>query len=57
MSRPLEFMEPHTAEWHREAGKLAREFCPPINPCQDCGAPVVRGYCCTRCRSANPEGM
>jgi hypothetical protein len=26
-----------------------------LSPCGDCGAPVVEGYCCTRCGSSTPE--
>ena len=25
-----------------------------LNPCIDCGAPTVVGYCCTRCGSSSP---
>lgn len=24
--------------------------------CQDCGGPVLQGYCCSRCGSNRPEG-
>ena len=41
-------------EWHRDAGREAISFCPGVKPCRDCGAPVIRGYCCTYCRSVNP---
>lgn len=47
-------IESNTAEWKRLANQLARDFCPPIRPCHDCGGPVVDGYCCTRCGSVLP---
>lgn len=34
--------------------QLAIDFCPPINPCRDCGNPVIKGYCCTFCGSVDP---
>jgi hypothetical protein len=49
-------MEPYTPEWERMANRMAREFCPRLYPCADCGGPVVKGYCCRRCGSSNPEG-
>jgi hypothetical protein len=29
-------------------------YAPPINPCRECGWPVISGYCCTTCGSAEP---
>lgn len=49
-------MQPHTVAWERMANELARSFAPAIHPCADCGGPVIKGYCCTRCGSDNPEG-
>ena len=48
-------MDRNSPEWERQANRLARDFCPGIHACADCGGPVVRGYCCTRCGSADPE--
>jgi hypothetical protein len=48
-------IEPYSERWQREAGALARGFCPPIYPCGKCSHPVVRGYCCTFCGSTHPE--
>lgn len=47
-------MEPHTAEWERQANRLARDFVGTMKACRDCGGPVISGYCCTRCGSSNP---
>lgn len=41
-------------KYEEEAIKLAFDFCPPIKPCKDCKWPVVKGYCCTFCGSADP---
>jgi len=41
-------------QWRSEANMLARDFCPPIRPCNTCGHPVVKGYCCTFCGETNP---
>ena len=46
---------PHSDQWERLANQVARDFCPSIYPCADCGGPVVSGYCCTRCGSDYPE--
>lgn len=54
--KDLPRMERETDEWEEAANSLARSFCPPIYSCADCGGPVVRGYCCGRCGSSNPEG-
>ena len=48
-------MTPHTARWERLANEVARIYCPPIYACATCGYPVVDGYCCTKCGSANPR--
>lgn len=29
---------------------LAIEYCPTINPCQNCGWPKIDGYICTYCK-------
>ncbi len=33
-------------EWERAANRLARDYCPPINPCPSCGWPKIQGYLC-----------
>jgi hypothetical protein len=47
-------IKPFTLHWERLANDLARNFVD-IHPCADCGYPVVRGYVCGNCNSANPE--
>jgi len=49
-----ERMDPDSLEWEARANRLARDYCPTIHPCRDCGAPVVKGYCCQRCGSSSP---
>ncbi len=46
--------ERYSDEWDAAAGRLAISFSPGVKPCRDCGAPVVRGYCCTYCGSEEP---
>jgi hypothetical protein len=47
-------MDRESVEWQKAAYSLARNFCPPIKSCADCGGPVINGYCCTRCGSSEP---
>jgi hypothetical protein len=47
-------MDRESVEWQKAANSLARDFCPPIKSCADCGGPVINGYCCTRCGSPEP---
>lgn len=47
-------VEPYTPDWNDKANRLARSFAPRIKPCNDCGQPVVDGYCCNFCGSVNP---
>lgn len=56
MSEPIKKMERHSAEYHDKAIRLAMDFAPPMNPCAECGGPVVSGYCCTHCGSVDPPG-
>ena len=49
-------MKADTREWEKQADILARSWAPPINPCVDCGGPVLSGYCCSRCGSIDPNG-
>ncbi len=55
MDKPKK-MKPHTKKWKNMAIEIAFDYAPPIYPCYDCGGPVAKGYCCTRCGSNNPEG-
>lgn len=48
-------MKPHTRAWSQLAFEVALGYCPPIYPCADCGGPVIKGYCCQRCGSDEPE--
>lgn len=59
MNRPRKpkHMTPYTPEWERLANAEARSFAPEVRPCADCGGPYIKGYCCNRCGSHNPEGV
>lgn len=46
--------ERYSDEWERAADAAARHYAPEVRPCRDCGAPVVKGYCCTYCGSSRP---
>ena len=48
------FIDRESPEYNNMRFSLALDFCPPISPCHDCGAPTVHGYCCTRCGSVDP---
>jgi len=54
MKKRIEKIEPYTPKWEKMADSLARDYCPNIRPCKDCGRPVIEGYCCTFCQSVNP---
>lgn len=47
--------KPDKEVYRKEADKLARDFCPPIYPCKECGYPVINGYCCIYCGSTDPN--
>lgn len=40
--------------YNRMKMEEALSYCPPIKPCRDCGAPVIDGFRCWRCKSYNP---
>ena len=46
---------PYSRRWEQAANELARSYCPDIYACQHCSSPVITGYCCTYCGSAEPE--
>jgi hypothetical protein len=46
-------IKPYTKKWEKEADSLARG-CIDIKPCQHCGHPVVKGYCCMICGTSEP---
>lgn len=46
-------IKPYTRRWEALANEEARAAVR-IHPCRDCGGPVLYGYCCVRCGSANP---
>lgn len=48
-------LDPESEEWDRIAGDVAMSYCPVIYPCRHCFYPVISGYCCTSCGSAEPE--
>ena len=50
-------VEPYTPGWEKKANSIARDFCPPIFACADCGNPFINGYCCSFCGTYNPEGI
>jgi hypothetical protein len=52
-AKPKE-ITPYTSTWYAMANEVARDYAPPIRPCKDCGGPVIKGYCCTRCGSVDP---
>ncbi len=52
--KPPKKIDPDSAAWQRLANAEARNFCPQISPCRECGGPVVYGYCCNRCGSSTP---
>jgi hypothetical protein len=45
---------PTQRQYERARVKEALDFCPEINPCRDCGWPVVEVCCCNYCGSINP---
>lgn len=45
----------NSPEWERQANHLARSVVQ-ISCCFQCGAPIVKGYCCNICGSSNPSG-
>jgi hypothetical protein len=51
--RKLKKIEPYTRKWEKMANELARTY-QQIRPCNDCGRPVLEGYCCQFCGSNNP---
>jgi ribosomal protein L32 len=46
-------MKEHSRAYTKEAIKLALSVVT-IKQCQDCGHPVIDGYCCSHCDSASP---
>lgn len=42
-------------EWEKRANAEARNYVE-ISTCVQCGAPVVKGYCCNECHSSDPSG-
>lgn len=42
-------MELDSPAYRRATVQVALEFCPSIEPCNNCGYPKVHGYRCTRC--------
>lgn len=53
---PKKIKPPTPAQYRNAKIQEALRFAPPIYPCADCGWPVVKGYCCNTCGSADPEG-
>jgi hypothetical protein len=51
----LKKIKPYTRCWEQLANEVARTFAPEINPCANCGYPVVDGYCCNRCGTDDPK--
>jgi hypothetical protein len=51
--RKLRKIESNTVKWGKMANELARTWVE-IHPCNDCGRPVIKGYCCSYCGSENP---
>ena len=47
-------MKPNSRAYKKEAEELARAWSPEIYPCVHCGHPVLEGYVCPHCNSANP---
>jgi len=47
--------KPYTPKWERLANELARDAAPDITACVHCDSPVLDGYCCNNCGSANPR--
>ena len=47
--------EPYSNAWENKASEIRRAFAPEIYPCQKCGFPVAKGYCCTNCNDKNPS--
>ena len=48
-----EKIEPYSDQYYRMRNALLSDFVT-TKPCRDCGAPVISGYCCTRCGSTLP---
>jgi len=42
-------MKTSSARFQRLADKLARDFAPPIEQCNECGHPKLQGYVCKPC--------
>lgn len=55
MKHNIRRIEPYTPHWHKLMRDVAETYAPEIYPCGTCGHPVVSGYCCNTCQSANPR--
>lgn len=55
MNTTIEKIDPNSEEYKNKRYSLMKDFCPPIYPCKKCGHPVVKGYCCTTCRTSTPD--
>ena len=53
MKTNKKMLEEDSSEYRKMAISTAFNYCPLIYPCADCGGPVVTGYCCCRCGSAD----
>jgi hypothetical protein len=52
----MQKIDPEGRTYRERERSVALSFCPTIRPCYHCGSPVVSGYCCTYCGSADPSG-
>ena len=50
-------MKPHDPYWETLANQTARDFCPNIYACANCGKPYVKGFCCRYCETVSPEQL
>lgn len=54
MNTKPRFVDEDSPQYRKLSRALADDLCPSIHPCRDCGGPVAKGLCCTRCGSTNP---
>ena len=54
MIKKKKIKPPTLRQYGKEKVAIALGFCPSIDPCKKCGWPVIDGFCCPTCGSANP---
>jgi hypothetical protein len=51
----VEKIEPYSERYRNLEYSMLKGYAPAVYPCQKCGHPVIKGYCCTNCRDSNPS--